>query len=140
MSIDQLVVAKPGLVLRMDGRHINVFDHHTGYSYSALQTSLNGEQILPAKMSFEAHAKSCGIDIRSYRAENGRFDEKSFTDAVKECNQTIDFYAVGGHHQNGIIERHFQRLSSQAKTVLLHAKRHWPAMITTALWPFVINC
>ena len=52
VSIDQLVVAQPGLVPRMDGRHTNdrvcgatrFFDHHTGYSYSALQTSLDGEQ------------------------------------------------------------------------------------------------
>ena len=54
VSIDQLVVAQPGLVPRMDGRHTNdricgatgFFDHHTGYSYSALQTSLDGEQTL----------------------------------------------------------------------------------------------
>ena len=144
VSIDQLVVAQPGLVSRMDGRHTNdrvcgaagFFDHHTGYSYSALQTSLGGKQILAAKISFEAYAKSCAIDIRSYRADNGRFAEKSFVDAVNDCHQTIDFCVVSGHHQNGIIERHFQRLSSQARTVLLHAKRHWPAMITTVLWPF----
>ena len=88
----------------MNGRHTNdrvcgatgFFDHHTGYSFSALQISLNGEQTLAAKMSFEAHSKSCGINIRSYRADNGRFAEKSFTDAVNECNKTIDYCAVGG--------------------------------------------
>ena len=35
-------------------------------------------------------------------------------DAVKDCHQAIDFCAIGGHHQNGIIERHFQSMSSQA--------------------------
>ena len=72
-----------------------------------MQTSLDGEQSLAAKISYEAHAKFCGIDIRSYRTNNGRFAEKSFVDAVKDCHQTIDFCTFGGHHQNGIIERHF---------------------------------
>ena len=27
-------------------------------------------------------------------------------------------------------------MSSQAQTALVHAKRHWPAIITTVLWPF----
>ena len=144
VSTDQLVVAQPGLVPRMSGRHTNervcgatgFFDHYSGYSYSALQTSLDGEQTLVAKMNFEAHADQCGVIVDSYRADNGRFAEQSFIDAVKEAHQTIDFCAVGAHHQNGVIERHFQRLTSSARTILLHAKRHWPSMITTVLWPF----
>ena len=144
VSTDQLVVAQPGLVPRMSGRHTNericgatgFFDHYSGYSYSALQTSLDGEQTLVAKLSFESHATTSGVDVKSYRADNGRFAEKSFLDAVKEAHQTIDFCAVGGHHQNGVIERHFQRLTSSARAILLHAKRHWPSMISTILWPF----
>ena len=144
VSIDQLVVAQPGLVPRISGRHTNArvcgatgfIDHHTGYSFSSLQTSLDGEQTLAAKLAFENHADTCDVKIKSYRADNGRFAEKSFRDSVKIARQTIDFCAVGAHHQNGIIERHFQRLSSQSRTILLHAKRHWPVMISVILWPF----
>ena len=144
VSTDQLVVAQPGLVPRISGRHTKdricgatgFYDHHSGYSYSALQTSLDGDQTLAAKHSFESHADSCNVSVKSYRADNGRFAEKSFRDAIKEARQTIDFCAVGTHNQNGIIERHFQRLSSSARTLLLHAKRHWPAMVSVVLWPF----
>ena len=144
VSVDQLVVAQPGLVPRISGRHTNArvcgatgfFDNHSGYSFSSLQTSLDGDQTLAAKHAFESHAATCGVKIEKYRADNGRFAEKSFRDDVKHAQQTINFCAVGAHHQNGIIERHFQKLSSQARIILLHAKRHWPAMISVILWPF----
>ena len=131
----------------MDRRHTNAricgatsfFDHYSGYSYSALQTSLDGEQTLAAKISFESHADTCGVDVKLYRADNGRFAKKGFLDAIKEAHQTIDFCGVGAHHQNGVIERHFQRLTSRARTMLLHSKRHWPPMITTVLWPFAFK-
>ena len=144
VSVDQLVVAQPGLVPRISGKHTNqricgatgFYDNHTGYSYSSLQTSLNGEQTLAAKHAFEAHSNTCGIKICGYRADNGRFAEKSFRDDVTNSRQNINFCGVGSHHQNGIIERHFQTLSSQARIILLHAKRHWPSMISVILWPF----
>ena len=144
VSTDQLDVAQQGLVPRISGRHTNAricratsfYHNYSGYSYSSLQTSLDGDQTLAAKNPFETHAATCGVKISSYRVDNGIFAEKSFRDAVKMAHQTIDFCAVGAHHQNGIIERHFQTLSSKAKTLLLHAKRHWPSMITVILWPF----
>lgn len=144
VSTDQLVVAQPGLVPRISGRHTTArisgatgfIDHYSGYSYSSLQTSLDGDQTLAAKNNFESHADAFGVSIKSYRANNGRFAEKRFLDAIKRGQQTIDFCAIGAHHQNGVIERHFQTLSSKAHTLLLHAKRLWPSMITVVLWPF----
>ena len=69
VSIDQLVVAQPGLVPRISGRHNNsricgatgFFDNHTGYSFSSLQTYLDGEQPLATKHAFESHAETCGV-------------------------------------------------------------------------------
>ena len=143
-SADQLVVAQPGLVPRFDGKHTNericgvtgFIDHHTGFSHSLLLTSLDGEQTIAAKKAFEQFLASCGVTVKAYRADNGRFAEKGFRDAVLAAHQQIDFCAVGQHNQNGIIERHFHRLTSQARTLLLHAKRHWPAMIFVILWPY----
>ena len=40
-----------------------------------------------------------------YHADNGRFAESSFRDAVDDSNQTITFCGVGAHHQNAIVER-----------------------------------
>ena len=85
---------------------------------------MDGDQTLAAKNLFKTHADSCGDIIRSYRADNGRFAEKLFRDAIKAAQQTIDFWAIGMHNQNRIIKRHFQRLSSSARTLLFHAKRH----------------
>ena len=101
-----------------------------------MQTSLDGDQTIQAKTNFENHAQTCGVRIKSYRADNGRFAEKSFRDSVRAAQQTIDFCAVGAHHQNGLIKRHFQTLATRTRTILLHAKRHWPAMIAVLLWPF----
>ena len=144
VSVDQLVVAQPGLVPRISGRHTNAricgatgfYVNTTGYSYSSLHTSLDGDQTLAAKHAFELYANTCGVLIRGYRADNGRFAEESFRDDVRYAKQDINFCAVGAHHQNGIIEQHFQRLSSQARIILLHAKRHYPVMISVVLWPF----
>ena len=72
--MDQLVVPQPGLVPRLSGRHTHdrkcggtgFIDHHSGYSYSSLQTSLDKEQTLQAKLAFQSHADSNGISIKSY--------------------------------------------------------------------------
>ena len=144
VSMDQLVVAQPGLVPRLSGRHsrdricgaTGFLDHFTGYSFSSMQTSLDTDQTIAAKLNFETHAQTCGVAIKSYRADNGRFAEKAFKDEIFKAQQTIDYCAVGAHHQNGVIERHFQTLSTRTRTLLLHAKRYWPAMISVLLWPF----
>ena len=135
------------MVPRLSGRHTHericgaacFIDHHSGYSFLSLQTSLDGEQTLAAKEAYESHADTCRVKVSSYRADNGRFAEKSFCEAVKMAQQTIDFCAVGAHHQNGIIERHLQSLTTKARTILLHAKRHWPSMIAVVLWPFAFK-
>ena len=62
-----------------------------------------------------------------------------FVRQSKKPQQTIDFCAVGAHHQNGIIERHFQTITTKARAILLHAKRHWPTMISVILWPFAFK-
>ena len=71
VSIDQLAVVQPGLVPSISGKHTNTricgtngfFDNHTGYSFSSLQTSLDGEQTLAAKHAFESHSTTCGVEI-----------------------------------------------------------------------------
>ena len=95
-------------------------------------------QFLP-KEAFEREAHSNGNVISHYRADNGRFAEKSFRDHVDKCIQTIDFCGVNAHHMNGLIERRIRTLSSGARTILLHAMRMWPEIIGTLLWPFALK-
>ena len=128
----------------MDGRHtrdrINsacVFiDHVSGLCYSHLQTSVDTAQTIAAKKGYEIYAKSHGVDVRNYHADNGIFATKGFRDEVNDCNQNISYCAVGAHHQNGIAERRIKTLTHGARTNLLHAQRRWPKAISTLLWPF----
>jgi hypothetical protein len=46
---------------------------------------------------------------------------------------------MGAHHQNGIVERRIKELTRILRTLLLHAKRHWPDYITTMMWPFALK-
>ena len=89
-----------------------------------MQILLDGKQTLDAKEAYESHADTCRVKVSSYRADNGRFAERSFVEAIRNAQQTIDFCAVGAHHQNGVIERHFQTLSTRVRIILLHAKRY----------------
>ena len=46
-------------------------------------------ETLLAKTSFERLANDGGVKIKSYRADNGRFADKGFREAVQDANQTI---------------------------------------------------
>ena len=54
------------------------------------------------------------------------------------ANQKLTF-CVGAHHQNAVVERKNNELTNGARTVLLHAKRKWPKIITTILWPYALK-
>ena len=144
VSVDHVISAQPGLVPRMDGRHTRdrisggcVFiDNDSRYSYTHLQSSIDGDQTLEAKQGFEYHSHTHGVTIKSYHADNGIFAEKLFRDQVQADEQSISYCAVGTHHQNGIVERHIGTLTHGARTNLLHAQRRWPEAIGSILWPF----
>ena len=74
-----------------------------------------------------------------YQADNSRFSELGFREAIAEANQIRTVYKVGLHHQNGIIERYIQDITKSGRTLLLHDKRHWPKAIGAILWPFALK-
>jgi hypothetical protein len=145
--MDTLVSAKPGLVPQMSGFLTNhqiwgttVFvDHFSDYVYVALMRDLGLEETLLSKTAFERHASKGGVTIHSYWADNGRFADSGFQQAIKKASQTITFCAVGTHHQNGIIEQQIKELTLISRTLLLHAKSHLPDYITTMMWPFALK-
>ena len=55
------------------------------------------------------------------------------------ANQKITFCGAGAHHQNAVVESKIKILTNGARTVLLHAKRKWPKVIKTVLWPFALQ-
>ncbi len=141
--MDQSVSAQPDSIpqttgfltnLRIWGATIFV-DHYSDYVYVALMPDHELDKTLLAKSDFERHANDGGVSIISYKADNGRFADAGFQKAIKDANQSITFCAVGAHHQNGILERRIKELTLISRTLLLHAKRHWPDYITTMMWP-----
>jgi hypothetical protein len=145
--MDTLVLAQPGLVPQMSGFLTNLWiwgttvfvDHFSDFVYVALMSDLGLDKTLLAKTAFVRHASKGGVTIHSHQADNGRFADSGFQQAIKEASRTIIFCAVGAHHQNRIVEQQIKELTLILHTLLLHAKRHWPDYITTMLGPFALK-
>ena len=71
---------------------------------------------LLAKSSMEKVMAQDGRTVEHYHAENGRFSDNGFIDAVNGKDQKITFCGVGAHHQIGIIENKIK--SSQQEDAL----------------------
>ena len=99
-------------------------DHVSEFTHIALTRDSTLDETLLAKTQLKHLANDGGVTIKSYRADSGRFSDKGFHSAVQEINQTINFCAVGGHHQNGIVERNIKEITLIARTLLLHVIRH----------------
>ena len=147
VSIDHLISAQPGLIPRLSGKHTQericaavIFkDHFSDFSYCHLMTACNLEETIAAKRAFEKHASTYGVSIKHYHADNGHFACQGFRDEVSFSGQRISFCGVGAHHQNGVVENQIGLLTCWARTSLLHAKRYWPEMISTILWPYALK-
>ncbi|KAL7461329.1 hypothetical protein ACHAXS_003146 [Conticribra weissflogii] len=95
--------------------------------------SLKSSETLLAKLVFEKIAARSGHSICCYHADNGRYADNGFLASINSNDQTITFCGVGAHHQNGVIERRIWVLTETARTLLLHAQRHWPECVDTML-------
>jgi hypothetical protein len=108
-------------------------------SYVHLQKSLTSKETVEAKEAFKAYARSFGIKIRHYHADNGQFADNLFLKSVTESGQTISFCGVNAHFQNGIAEKMIRDLQESARKQLLHVKSRWPKAIELNLWPYALR-
>jgi hypothetical protein len=139
-SVDQLISHQPGLVPQQAGSLINdkinavtfFVDHFSGYTFGHLMHSTSMEDTLEAKRAYEQDAATHGVTITRYRADNGRFSDPAFLQQVQDDKQLISFCGVGAHHQNGIAEKKIGDITGLTRTLLQHAIRNWPEVITTA--------
>ncbi len=143
ISIYQLNSAQPGLIPQIGG-HLTwaqiwaatIFvNHFSDLVHIHLMQDQMQDSTLEAKASFERLANLHHLHMKLYHADNGQIAEKRFLDEITRCNQEISLCAVGAYHQNGIIECKIKDLTLITRTLFLHAKRNWPEMITTMLWP-----
>ena len=61
--------------------------------------------------------------IQHYHADNGRFADNKFREAVAQKGQSLTFCGVNAHFQNGVAERRIRELQDHARTMLIHANR-----------------
>jgi hypothetical protein len=124
ISVDQLESRTSGLIAQVKGwltkkryQAATIFvDHFSSLSYVYLQKSTKAEETLAAKISFERFAERHGVMVQAYQADNGRFAETTFMQAIKDAEQTITFCGVNAHFQNGVAERRIRSLQDQANT------------------------
>jgi hypothetical protein len=90
--MDTLVSAQPGLVPQMSGFLTNLriwsatvfVNHFSDYVYAALMRDRGLDKTLLAMTAFERHASEGGVTIHSYQADNGRFADSGFQQAIKK--------------------------------------------------------
>ena len=114
-------------------------DDASEFMYVENQVSLGAAETIRSKDNFERECIQHGINIKSYRCDNGVYRSKAFLDDLKSKQQAIQFSGVGAHHHNGVAERAIRTISTSARTILLHAMVHWPEHVTLDLWPFAIQ-
>jgi Reverse transcriptase (RNA-dependent DNA polymerase)/GAG-pre-integrase domain len=146
VSVDQLESSIPGLVGQLKGkptslryRVATVFvDYYSGLSYVHLQSSTSSKETLEAKFEFEKYARTHGVTIRHYHADNGRFSDNDWRDDILYRGQRLTFCGVGAHHQNGRAEKRIRDIQDLARTSLIHANKRWPDAVDARLWPYAL--
>jgi hypothetical protein len=58
---------------------------------------------------------------------------------IKSKDQTIFFSGVNAHFQNALAKKRILDLQDSARTMLVHAKYRWPAVINSHLWPYALR-
>jgi Reverse transcriptase (RNA-dependent DNA polymerase) len=114
-------------------------DHFSNLSFVYLQTSTSAAETVDSKKEFERYARSNGVQVMHYHADNGRFSDKAWRDHVVNMGQTLSFCGVSAHHQNGRAEKRIRDLQDLARTSLIHASRRWPDVINAYLWPYALR-
>jgi hypothetical protein len=147
VSVDQLESSTLGLMGQMKGkptksryRVATIFvDHFSNLGYVHLQTSTSATETLQAETELEKFARTNGVTIKHYHADNGRFSDNQWRDDVIYKGQRLTFCGVGAHHQNGRAEKRIRDAQDNARTSLIHANRRWPDAIDARLWPYALR-
>ena len=103
---------QPGLVPQSIGKlthkifwgSVLYVDHFSDFLYNHLITSVSSLETINSKHAYESVGKAYGIDIKSYHADNLRFNDINFSGDCAKAGQTMTFCGVGAHHQNAVVE------------------------------------
>ena len=78
---------------------------------------------LEGKHKYKRITNTLSVNVKSYHADNLRFNNKKITTDCKATEQSLTFFGVETHHQNAV-----------AKSRVLHAKLKWPEIISINVW------
>jgi hypothetical protein len=95
--------------------------------------------MLDSNIAFEGLACSLNVQVQNYHADNRHFCKNLWMNNIKKEQQTISFWGVNAHCQNGMAEKQIRALSDGARTLLLHVKERWRKVISVHLWPYTVR-
>ena len=145
ISTDHFESSLPGRYFTGSGSHIapiiricTLFrDSASHLMFVHLQQSTKVSETVLTKSKFERFCHQFGVQVKSYRADNGIFASTGFVDNIRMNDQSITYATTGAHHQNGIAERGIRTVSNWARTALIHGSMKWEE-VTPDLWPFAV--
>ena len=148
VRVDQLVRYTPGLIptnrgtpttKRYSGTTIFV-DHASDFIYIHLMEGTpDAAKRVEADQDFDRIAKSHGVTIHHYHADNRLFDTHKFKTKLAMSNQTMSFCGVNTNHQNRKAENQVKDTIIGTMTLLLHAAHRCPNTLHSSLWPAAIK-
>ena len=111
-------------------------DHYSDFMYNHMIIGTTSQQTLDSKHAFEQIAKSHGVFVHPYRADDSRFNDNNFRGSCTKAGQQLTLCGVRAYHQNAVAESRIKQVCDGARTILLHAKRRWSNVISTVLWTY----
>ena len=149
VAVDHFVCSTKGRLFESRGRtkdeHMYTggalfVDMATGRIDCLFQKHLNTHETIRAKEEYEMRCRDFGVMPQQYISDNGSaFTSRDYTAHLRNFQQIYRFAGVGAHHHNGVAERSIQSIMSIARTMMLHAAIHWPAMADSSLWPMAVQ-
>ena len=105
-SCDHIISGQPGLMPQALGKLTHerfwasplYVDHFSDYIYNHLITGTTSQETLDSKIAYERIAKTYGVNIKTYHADNLRFNDHNFTSHCNRACQKLSFCGVGAHH------------------------------------------
>ena len=123
-----------GFITKQRYKYATVYvDQASGFGYVHLQRTASAEETIESKTAFERLARTHGVVIHGYHADNGIFKASAWVNQCKAKDQQLTFAGVGAHHTNGMAERRIRELQEMARTMLIHANKRWPQAIDAHL-------
>jgi hypothetical protein len=93
-------------------------DHHSRFESVYLTGSDTAAETLVAKHAVEGYARTMGVSIQYYHADNGQFSKYVFMQDARDQRQIFSSCGVNSNFQSGIAERRIRDLQEGARTSL----------------------